>query len=52
MRNGRGDRLEISEQLEAANEEAENNMSQLCGIYVESASVVLLKGHTIWGAVP
>ena len=52
MRKGSGDRLEISEQLEAANEEAENNLSQLCGIYVGPASIVLLKGHIIWGAVP
>ncbi len=52
MRNSACDQLEKSGQLERANEEVEDNLSQLCGTYVGSASVVQLECHIIWEAAP
>lgn len=52
MRNSACDQLEKSGQLERANEEAEDNLSQLCATYVGSASVVQLKCPTYLDSRP
>ncbi len=52
MRNARCDQHEKSERLDWANEETKDELSHLCGIYVESASAIRLKCHTISITVP
>ena len=52
MRKRECDQLEKTERLDWANEETKDELSHLCGIYVESASAIKLKCHTISITVP